>query len=188
MQAEDNGNEEEYRHIIGPLMERAFAAAFLFYLNEWLKPGNAKDPDCQNALQALKCFSVKTETTNQDGSIRNDVGVIIPFSSMFRKTIPTIAKLVCMSNMNAKNTGQAQYPYGSIDSPTLPNIKTVDEAMTVGLDLAEAMEEDVTIKSLKTHFVEQYRLPERHLEWPLFAMSHFAQVSLSVYCCTVLTW
>jgi len=34
MRAEDNGHEEEYQHTIGHLMEQAFAAAFLFYLNE----------------------------------------------------------------------------------------------------------------------------------------------------------
>ena len=83
-------------------MEQIFAAAVLFHLNEWLKYGNTEDPDYQNTLQALKSCSVKAETLNQDGSIWNNVGVIIPFSGMFRKTISNIVRLVCMSNMNVQ--------------------------------------------------------------------------------------
>ncbi len=162
-------------------MERIFAAAFLFYLVEWLKPGNSEDPHYQHALRALQSFAVKSEITNPDGTIRNDVGVVIPLSDMFSKTLSKPTRLVCILNLNAKNTGQAQFEYQPITSSSLPEITTVDEAMAVSLNVAENRNENVTIKSLKGIFVQEYRLGEHNLEWPLFALSHFAQVSFLMY-------
>lgn len=176
MRADDNGNEEEYRHTIEVMMDRIFGAAFLFYLNEWLKPENSEDADYGIALQALKSFGVKAEYTHSDGSIRNDVGIVIPFSNMFRKKLYKPARLVCLSNFNAKNTGQSQWDYEPVTSHNFPEIKTVDGAMTVGLDIAETREH-ATIKSLKTILVQEYELRKHNLEWPIFALSHFAQVS-----------
>jgi hypothetical protein len=176
MRADDNGNEEEYKHTIECLMDRIFAAAFLFYLNEWLKPEHSEHPDRPAALKALKSFCVKAEHTNTDGTIRHDVGILVPNSDMLRKTSSKSQRLVCLSNLNAKNTGQSGWEYRSVTSSELPEVCTVDEVMDVGLEIAET-EKNITIQVLQETLVQRYQLKKLHLEWPLFAASNFAQVS-----------
>ena len=180
MRANDNGNEEAYRHTVERLLERVFAAAFLFFLNEWSKPENSQHADFQQALKMLVSFDVKSETTSEDSSsvIHNDVAVFVPRfpPTYLRKLLSGTSTLVCMSNVNAKGTGQVEFSYDAvIGTSTNSKIQNVDQVVGVGVNLAESRG-DVTIQTIDKFLVEEYGLKALGLVWPLIATSHFAQV------------
>ena len=181
LRSQDRGNEEAYRHTVDRLLERVFASAFLFFLNEWMKLENRNHPDFPGALEALAAFDVRNEVAAEGTSstIRNDVGIIIPRLSppLFRNLLSGDSELVCMSNVNAKSTGHAEYPYQQITATsTDATIKNVDEAMDFGLDWSES-EGGMTIQLIAESLREEFQLAARNLTWPLCAASHFAQVS-----------
>jgi len=174
----DNGNEEVYRSIVAKIFERVTAAAFVFFLNQWLQPQNEHHPDLSNALATLMYFEVKEEHTckNFNGdTFRNDVVVQIGYDTPFPilKAVPALV-MVTISMANLKSTGNAEFEYSSaFTSPTSGKvIASIDQCMDHLLSFATAQPmQEASVKELTTFLSK-----EVGMEWPQIATSHFAQV------------
>ena len=175
-QSSDEGNEEPYRPILAKIFKRLTAIAFIFFLNQWLKPQNADNPDWSEVLATLHHFEVVEEHTTKTscGNIRCDAVIQIGRSTPIRtlKHLPGIAKMVNMSMANLKSTGNAEHEYyRAFKSPSSgQTIRSVDQAMGHAISYATSIQ-GVSVQDLTT-----FLSAETTLQWPHMATSHFSQV------------
>jgi len=171
----DNGHEQAFRVITERLLDRAVAAAILFFVNEWMKPANSDHEDFHNALETLRVFDVRSECRSDESlPTSQDVTVITPRKTPLPKlkTLDATTNGVCMLNTNAKSTAHAERFHKVFDlTSQCQDLRTVDGVMGASLMLAELDPNSISIADVNA------LLTKTALTWPLIATSHFAQVS-----------
>jgi hypothetical protein len=178
LRSSDNGNEQEYRGVVGKIFERVTAIAFLCLLNQWLKPENRDHPDLSKALETLQHFEIQYEHTCEysKDTIRYDDAVQIsryaPFPIL--KILHGTSTLVTMSMGNVKSSGHAEFEFDSafISPTTNKLVASVDQCLDHVVSFATSRPtQGASIKDLDT-----FLSSETKLQWPHTAISHLAQV------------
>ena len=180
----DEGCEEEYRGMIGDVLERVTAIAYIFLHHEWRKSENAMHADFHKATETLAAFSVKLESTSRDtgARIRTDINIHIPRQSPLppQKAMPGTSLTTAMHSINAKSPAIAEHLFVSpLHSLSVDyTAQSVDEAVNLCLLKVSSSEKSWTISELHQYllFAIQENWPDKKTVWPLMATGLFSQV------------